>query len=80
MNGLSDRINDLTAELAAMTRLHEFSSRLLAERNLQSILEQVLDAIVELHHSDFGYVQLYDSENQMLEIVVQRGFRQNFLD
>ena len=80
VNGLNDRINDLTAELAAMTRLHEFSRRLLAERDLQSVVDQVLDAIIELQHSDFGNLQLYDSKNHVLEIVAQRGFRQDFLN
>ena len=39
--------NALATELAGMTRLHEFSTRLLAETDLQRLLEDVLDAIVD---------------------------------
>jgi transcriptional regulator with GAF, ATPase, and Fis domain len=71
---------ELSAELTAMTRLHEFSTRLLANTELEPLLEEVLNATIELQNADFGNVQLYNRENQALEIVAQRGFQPEFLD
>ena len=71
---------ELSAELTAMTRLHEFSTRLLANTELEPLLEEVLNATIELQNADFGNVQLYNPENQVLEIVAQRGFQPEFLD
>jgi PAS domain S-box-containing protein len=71
---------ELASELTAMVQLHEFSARLLASTGLQQILEDVLSAIISLQSADFGNVQLYNPETHALEIVAQRGFRQDFLD
>ena len=70
----------LAAELEAMTRLHEFSTILLANTELRPLLEEVLHAIISLQNADFGNIQLYNPELQTLEIVVQRGFQRDFLD
>ena len=70
----------LGADLTAMTRLHNFSTRLLKSTELTLLLEEVLNAIMELQEADFGNVQMYNPENKALEIVVQRGFPQEFLD
>jgi transcriptional regulator with GAF, ATPase, and Fis domain len=72
--------DELSAELTAMTRLHEFSTRLLASTELEPMLEEVLDATIELQNADSGNVQLYNPQTQTLEIVAQRGFQQDFLD
>jgi len=72
--------DELSAELRAMTRLHEFSNRLLASAELRPILEEVLSATIELQNADFGNVQLYNPQTHALEIVAQRGFQQDFLD
>ena len=72
--------DELAAELAAMTGLHEFSTRLLASTELQPLLEELLDATIALLNADFGNIQLYNPETQMLEIVAHRGFQQDFLD
>ena len=71
---------ELSTELTAMTRLHEFSTRLLASTELEPLLEEVLNATIELQNADFGNVQLYNPYTQALEIVAQRGFQQDFLD
>jgi PAS domain S-box-containing protein len=65
--------DELTAELTAMTRLHEFSTHVLATREFRPLLEEVLDATIALQHADFGNIQLYNPETQALEIVAQRG-------
>jgi transcriptional regulator with GAF, ATPase, and Fis domain len=72
--------DELGAELAAMTRLHRFSTRLLANTEVQPLLEEVLSATMELQNADFGNVQLYNPQTQALEIVAQRGFQREFLD
>jgi signal transduction histidine kinase/CheY-like chemotaxis protein len=68
------------AQLAAMNRLHELSSRLLACTNLNTALDEVLDAAIAIHGADMGHVQLYNRQLQALEIVTQRGFGSEFLD
>jgi len=37
-----------------MTRLHEFSTRLLSKAELQPLLEEALNAIIALQNADFG--------------------------
>ena len=72
--------SELVAELTAMNRLHQLSTRLLRETELQPLLEEVLNATMALQDADFGNVQLYNPRTQELEIVAQRGFGQDFLD
>jgi len=70
----------LAAELMAMSRLHEFSTRLLSKAGLLPLLEEGLNAIIALQNADFGNVQLYNPETKTLEIVAYRGFQRSFLD
>jgi PAS domain S-box-containing protein len=72
--------DELLAELAAMSRLHELSTRLLRPGELQPLLQEVLDASIELLNADFGNIQLYDPDTGALKIAAQRGFKQEFLD
>lgn len=72
--------DELAAELTAMKHLHQFSTQLLATTEHQMLLEEVLNATVELQNADFGNVQLYNPQTGVLEIVAHRGFRQDFLD
>jgi C4-dicarboxylate-specific signal transduction histidine kinase len=72
--------DELATELVAMTRLHEFSTRLWAITELPAVLEEVLTATIEIQQADFGNVQLYNPESHALEIVSQRGFNAEFLD
>jgi C4-dicarboxylate-specific signal transduction histidine kinase len=66
--------DQLAAELLAMTRLHQFSTRLWAITELPAALEEALTATIEIQQADFGNVQLYNPESNVLEIVAQRGF------
>src|SRR5919106_1354710 len=77
---LVDAKNSLATELAAMTRLHEFCTRLLPRMELRPLLEEILGASMELQNADFGMVQLYDRQRRTLELVSQRGFSGEFLD
>src|SRR6267378_1874273 len=72
--------DELATELVAMTRLHEFSTRLLSKAELQPLLEEALNAIIALQNADFGNVQLYNPETGTLQIVAHRGFQRDFLD
>jgi GAF domain-containing protein len=72
--------SELVAELTAMNRLHQLSTRLLREAELHPLLEEVLNATIALQSADFGNVQLYNQRTQTLEIVAQCGFGQEFLD
>jgi C4-dicarboxylate-specific signal transduction histidine kinase len=77
---LSSLKDSLAADLSAMTRLHDFSTRLVATTGLQTLLEEVLTATIALQNADFGNVQLYNPETGALEILAHRGFRRDFLD
>ena len=72
--------DELASELKAMNQLHECSTRLLKTTQLDLLLDEVLDATITLQNADFGCVQLYNPAVRGLEIVAQRGFRQDFLD
>ena len=72
--------DELAAELASMTRLHEWSTRLMVSAEIQPLLEEILHATIELQSADFGNVQLYNPQNRTLQIVAQHGFKQEFLD
>ena len=72
--------SELVAELTAMNRLHQLSTRLLREVELLPLLEEVLNATIALQSADFGNLQLYNERTQTLEIVAQRGFGQDFLN
>jgi PAS domain S-box-containing protein len=70
----------LAADFKTMLRLHELSTRFLKSTELQPLLEEILDATIELLNADFGNVQLSNPQSKALEIVAQRGFKQDFLD
>jgi signal transduction histidine kinase len=72
--------DELATELLAMTRLHEFSTRLEAISELPAVLEEVLTATIDIQHADFGNVQLCNPESHALEIASQHGFNAEFLE
>ena len=76
------RINQqlLASELAAMERLHGLSSRLLTASDLHAALGDVLDNAMASCAADFGHIQLYQPRAGGLEIAVQRGFEDGFLE
>ncbi|HZC38817.1 MAG TPA: PAS domain-containing protein, partial [Sphingomicrobium sp.] len=50
------------------------------DADLTSLLEQVLDAAIELQGADFGDIQLYNADRNTLRIAAHRGVGQEFLD
>jgi signal transduction histidine kinase len=70
----------LAEELIVMTRLHDFSTRLLASTEVQTLLEEALLAVIAIQKADFGILHLYNPRSGELEIVAQHGFRQHVMD
>ena len=70
----------LALELAATTRLHALSSRLLTARSLTEALDDVLTNAIATSEAAFGHVQLLDLEQGTLRIHVQSGFPDPVLD
>lgn len=69
-----------SGELASMTRLQELSGILTATADLSLVLQEVLNATMELQRADFGDIQLFNLRTQKLEIAAQHGFTQEMLD
>jgi len=72
--------DQLAAELRAMQDLHYLTTQLLGARDMTTALYRVLDASIAMHLADFGNIQVYNPAIGALEIVAQRGFKQDFLD
>jgi PAS domain S-box-containing protein len=70
----------LAAELEATTRLHALSTRLLTAVDLHEALDDVLQGALLACRAKFGNVQLFNPESHALEIIAQRGFREDFLE
>ena len=70
--------NELAADLSAMVRLHELSTRLMAETEPKPLLEEILSAAMEIQGADFGALQLYDQATDSVRIVAQFGFEPGF--
>lgn len=70
----------LKAELEATTRLHDLSSRLVSAVSLTTALDDVLENAIHTCEADFGNIQLFNPQNNSLEILVQQGFQPDFLD
>lgn len=84
---VSERTGELTAlkdrlatDLAAMTRLHEISTRFVQESDVPSLLQQTLAAAIEFTSADMGHIQFLDSASGRLRIVAHHGFEPPFLD
>ena len=68
----------LSSDLAAMTRMHEISSRLVQATDVTTLLQEIIDAAVEITEADMGNIQLL--EEGTLRIAAHRGFKPPFLD
>ncbi len=72
-------LNDqLSADLSAMVRMQEISTRLVQAEDFRHLLDEILSAGVEITDADMGNIQLL--EDGALKIVAQRGFEAAFLD
>jgi len=72
-------LNDqLSADLSALVRMQEISTRLVQAEDFQDLLDEILSAGVEITDADMGNIQLL--EDRALKIVAQQGFDAAFLD
>ena len=67
----------LQADLTSMTRLQQVSTRLVQTREMSALLDEILDAAIEITGADMGNIQLRDGDT--LTIVTHRGFDSPFL-
>jgi len=65
---------------AALAGLHEAGLRLWHTHNLHEALDEILAGAIELLGADKGNIQVLDSSRGKLNIAVNRGFKQEFLD
>lgn len=70
----------LAAELRAMTRLQQLSTKAMQADQLEAPLGSILEAIIELLGADFGSIQLCDETCNTLRIVAHHGLEKRFLD
>jgi PAS domain S-box-containing protein len=77
LTALKDR---LATDLAAMTRLHEISTRFVQESDVPSLLEQTLAAAIEFTSADMGCIQLLNPLSGRLEVVAHRGCEPALVD
>jgi transcriptional regulator with GAF, ATPase, and Fis domain len=55
------------SELNAYRRLYAFSAKLAGEFDITRIMEQLLDAVIEVTHADKGFVVLFDGETPVVK-------------
>ena len=70
----------LAADLKAMVRLHEVGTNLLELGEVYSLLEQILDAAIEISSADRGMLQILNPETGTLQMESQRGFDAAYLE
>jgi PAS domain S-box-containing protein len=67
----------LSLDLAAMTRLQQFSTRLLQGDTFPQLLAEIVSAGIEITGAAKGNMQLLEDDS--LKIVAQQGFEESFL-
>ena len=68
----------LAADLAALTRMHALSRRLLGTEGFQPLFQEIMDAAVAIVGAERGTLQLLEGDS--LRIVTHHGHRQPFLE
>jgi signal transduction histidine kinase/ActR/RegA family two-component response regulator len=68
------------AELLAMSRLQDLSTRLVQSGEFKPLLREILAAAIELSGTTKGNIQIYDAESDSLKLFVHQGFGDEFVD
>ncbi len=68
----------LARDLAALTRIHQLSHRMLDTAGFESLLREVMKAAVAIMDADLGVLHLVEGDS--LRIVAHHGHHQPFLD
>ncbi len=76
---IRDLNTQLTADLAAMTRMQDLSTRLIQAGNFSDLVSEILDAGIAITRADMGNIQLLDRDGE-LKIAAQRGLKAPFLE
>lgn len=66
--------SDTTEELAATRRLQDISTRLISEGDVNALYHQLLDAAIDLMHSDMASMQMLYPERSELRLIAWKGF------
>ena len=67
------------ADLDAYTKLYEFSERLIHHRDLTELLDELMDAVIEIANADKGFLVLLEGET--IDVKVARNLnRENIAD
>jgi two-component sensor histidine kinase/PAS domain-containing protein len=69
----------LAQQLADMTRLHELTTRLIENQDPLPVLEEVLQAVIDLQNADCGVFMLYDAACDDLHPAVSIGLSDDYL-
>ena len=77
---LRERDERLAADLAAMRRLQEVSTRLVRVGDMAPLLEEIVEAAIAITSADMGIIQLLDRDSGRLSIVASRGFEPPFIE
>jgi PAS domain S-box-containing protein len=70
----------MEADLAALTRLQELSTRLVQTGDLEPLLREILAAAVDLTGTDKGTIQLRDPHTGRMRIAVHQGVGRRFVE
>ncbi len=69
----------LREETSALAKVNEWSARLWSIRSLEQGLDEMLVTVIDLLGADKGIVNVLDSKSEDLQIAVQRGFDDDFV-
>jgi PAS domain S-box-containing protein len=72
---LQGKKDSLAAEMDAMQRLCDFSTRLLGKKDVSIMIGDLLQAVLAVQAADLGEIRLYTSNNDSLDLVASAGFR-----
>ncbi|KYH26407.1 bacterioopsin transcriptional activator [Halalkalicoccus paucihalophilus] len=77
-DGTDDRADgreaELAAELDATKRLQAISTRLIQKDDIDTLYDEILEAVVTVMDADFARLQLRDPDRGDLELLAHRGF------
>ncbi len=75
----SDEAAETATDLDAYNRLYEFSARLVQRHTLDELLEELMDAVIEITSADKGFLILFEGDD--LAVKVARNLkRENIAD
>ncbi len=69
----------LSRQVTDLARLHELATHLVQDHSLQPVLEEVLQAVIDLLGADCGVLMLHDPEEDCLFPVASVGLSQEYL-